>query len=104
MDVLQANCDQNSSALSFAEYSQAWDFRNTLVGQLQVDMYNNASKDPNAGNASPLAVRVNQVPLNPTTSPLCPQNPFTSSKLSAYGLQQQQSAAVSACRLVYPIP
>lgn len=61
--LLQANCNQTSSVLTFAEYSQAWDFRNTLAGQLQVDVYNNASKDPNAGNASPLAQRVNQVPL-----------------------------------------
>lgn len=47
--------------LTFAEYSQAWDFRDTVVGQLQVDAYYNASKDPNAGSSSPLAVRVNQV-------------------------------------------
>ena len=47
--------------LTFAEYSQAWDFRNTVAGQLQVDAYYNASKDPNAGNSSPLAVHVNQV-------------------------------------------
>ena len=49
--------------LTFGEYSQAWDFRNTVAGQLQVDAYYNASKDPNAGNSSPLAVRVNQVGL-----------------------------------------
>ncbi|KAA6409517.1 MAG: ABC transporter A family member 7, partial [Trebouxia sp. A1-2] len=55
-----ANCNQTSSVLTFGEYSQAWDFRNTVAGQLQVDAYYNASKDPNAGNASPLAVRVNQ--------------------------------------------
>ncbi|KAL0046688.1 hypothetical protein WJX82_007270 [Trebouxia sp. C0006] len=56
----EANCNQTSSVLTFGEYSQAWDFRNSVVGQLQVDAYYNASKDPNAGNSSPLAVRVNQ--------------------------------------------
>ncbi|DBA75618.1 TPA: hypothetical protein ACH3X2_009057 [Trebouxia sp. C0005] len=56
----EANCNQTSSVLTFGEYSQAWDFRNTVAGQLQVDAYHNASKDPNAGNSSPLAVRVNQ--------------------------------------------
>lgn len=53
--------------LTFGEYSQAWDFRNTVAGQLQVDAYYNISKDPNAGNSSPLAVRVNQVGFPDTT-------------------------------------
>ena len=57
---LQANCNQ-TSLLTFAEYSQAWDFRNTAVGQLQVDVYANSSKDPDVGNSAPLNLRTNQV-------------------------------------------
>ena len=58
--LLQANCNQTST-LTFAEYSQAWDFRSSSVGQLQVDVYSNSSKDPDVGNSSPLNLRINQV-------------------------------------------
>lgn len=55
----EANCNQ-ASLLTFAEYSQAWDFRNTAVGQLRVDVYANSSKDPDVGNSAPLNLRINQ--------------------------------------------
>ena len=59
--TFQANCNQ-TNAVTFGEYSQAWDFRGTAVGQLEVDVYSNTSKDPNAGNQSPpLNLRINQV-------------------------------------------
>lgn len=59
--LFQANCNQ-TNAITFGEYSQAWDFRTTVVGQLEVDVYSNTSKDPNAGNQGPpLNLRINQV-------------------------------------------
>ena len=67
---VQAHCSGPSSAVSFAEYSQAWDFRNTADGLLQVDLYSNGSKDPDAGQSAPLGVRVNQVSPPHTTTPL----------------------------------
>ena len=59
--MLQARCNQTTSAATFAEYSQAWDWRSTAQGQLQVDLYSNGSKDPDAGQNAPLGLRVNQV-------------------------------------------
>ena len=67
---IQARCNQTTFAATFAEYSQAWDWRSTGLGQLQVDVYNNGSKDPDAGQSAPLGVRVNQV--------ACPPSPFPS--------------------------
>lgn len=59
--LFQANCDQ-TNAVTFGEYSQAWDFRNTAVGQLGVDVYSNTSKNPNFGTGPPpLNLRINQV-------------------------------------------
>ncbi|KAL3145247.1 hypothetical protein ABBQ32_000991 [Trebouxia sp. C0010 RCD-2024] len=55
-----ANCAR-TNAVTFAEYSQAWDFRNTAVGRLEADIYSNTSKDQNFGSgAPPLNLRINQ--------------------------------------------
>lgn len=62
----QAKCNK-TNAVTFGEYSQAWDFRATAVGLLEVDVYSNTSKDPDAGNQSPpLNLRINQVCCPPS--------------------------------------
>ena len=64
---VQARCNQSTNAVTFASYSQAYDFKDTAVGALAVDIYTNSSKGLSGDRGPPMVARINEV----STPTLC---------------------------------